>query len=96
MRGHQTREHQSYDWLIDLHLGQHNYGYMESDGRSQIKLHTDRRTQVHSAQSSLVVTHPSTKQARRYLTSVTEQALVTTADLPSYNAGMTAQTYFLI
>jgi len=26
------------------------------DGRSQIKVHTDERTQVHSAQSSLMVT----------------------------------------
>jgi len=33
------------------------------DGRSQIKVHTDERTQVHSAQSSLVVTHPSTNRA---------------------------------
>jgi len=69
---------------------------MGSDGRSQIKVHTDRRTQVHSAQSSLVVTHPTTNQARRYLTTVTEQALVATADLPSYDAGMTARTDFLI
>jgi len=29
------------------------------DGRSQIKVHTDERTQVHSARSSLLVTHPS-------------------------------------
>jgi len=45
---------------------------------------TDERTQVHSAQFSLVVTHPSTNRARRYLTSVTEsheQALFATADL---------------
>jgi len=40
--------------------------------RSQIKVHADERTQVHSAQSFLVVTHPSTNRARRYLTSVTE------------------------
>jgi len=31
------------------------------DGRSQIKVHTNERTQVHSARSSLTVTHPSTK-----------------------------------
>jgi len=51
------------------------------DGRSQIKVHTDERTQVHSAQSSLAVTHPSTNQARRYNFSdrITEQALVATA-----------------
>jgi len=42
------------------------------DGRSQIKVYTDERTQVHSAQSYLVVTRPSTNRARRYLTSVTE------------------------
>jgi hypothetical protein len=56
-------------YLIDLRPCQHNNSYM--DGRSQIKVHTDERTQVHSAQSSLAVTHPSTNQARRYLTSVT-------------------------
>jgi len=28
-------------------------------GRSQIKVHTDERTQAHSAQSSLAVTRPS-------------------------------------
>jgi len=37
------------------------------DGRSQIKVHTDERTQVYSAQ---VVTHPSTYRGRRALTSV--------------------------
>ena len=42
------------------------------DGRSQIKVHTNERTQVHSAQSFLVVTHPGTNRARRLLTSVTE------------------------
>jgi len=42
------------------------------DGRSQIKVHTDERTHIHSIQSSLVVTHPITNQASRYLTSVTE------------------------
>jgi len=40
--------------LIDLRPCQHDDGYM--DGRSQIKVHTDERTQVHSAQSSLAVT----------------------------------------
>jgi len=44
--------------LIDLRPCEHDDGYM--DDRSQIKVHTDERTQVHSAQSSLVVTHPST------------------------------------
>ena len=42
------------------------------DGRSQIKVHTDERTQVHRAQSSLAVTHPGTDWAQLYLTSVTE------------------------
>jgi len=42
------------------------------DCRSQyVYVHTDERTQqVHSAQSSLVVTHPSTNRCRRALTSV--------------------------
>jgi len=60
---------------------QHDNDYM--DGRSQNKVHTDERTQVHSTQSSLAVTHQSTNRARRYLSSVTdvtEQALVATAD----------------
>jgi hypothetical protein len=56
--------------LIDLRLCQHDNGYM--DGRSHIKVHTDERTQVHSAQSFLAVTHPGTNRARFSLTSVTE------------------------
>ena len=56
--------------MIDLCPCQHDNGYM--DGRSQIKVHTDERTQVHSAHSALAVTHPGTNRARRYLTSVTE------------------------
>jgi len=40
------------------------------DGRSQIKVHTDERTQIHSARYSLTVTHPSTNRGRRCLTSV--------------------------
>jgi len=66
-----TNVNRIVNWLIDLRpCQQHDDGYM--DGRSQIKVHTDERTQVHSAQSSLVVTHPSTNRGRRYLTSVTE------------------------
>jgi len=62
---------QGFRGLIDwLRPCQHDNGHM--DGRSQTKVHTNERTQVHSAQFSLVVTHPSTNQARRYLTSVTE------------------------
>jgi len=63
-------EQKHRNWLFDLRPCQHDNGYM--DGRSQIKVHTYERTQVHSAQSSLVVTHPSTNRARRYLTSATE------------------------
>ena len=58
--------------LIDLRPCQHDNGYM--DGRSQIKVHTDERTQVHSAQSSLVIAHPGTNRARCFLTSVTESS----------------------
>jgi len=68
------------DWSIDLRPCLHDNGYM--DGRSQIKVHTDERTQVHSAQSSLVVTHPSTNRAGRYLTSVTESPSSTPRTLP--------------
>ena len=59
-------------WFGLLHLRpcQRDNGYL--DGRSQIKVHTDERTQVRSAQSSLAVTHPGTNRARRSLTSVTE------------------------
>jgi len=56
-------------WFI-LRPCQHDNGYI--DGRSQIKVHTDERTQVHSTQPSLAVTHPGTNRARRYLTSVIE------------------------
>jgi hypothetical protein len=42
------------------------------DGRSQFKVHTDERTQVHSARHSLAVTHPSINRGRRALTSVNE------------------------
>jgi len=55
------------DWFIYVPRCQHDNGYM--DGQSQ-KVH--ERKQVHSTQSSLVVTHPSTYWARRYLSSVTE------------------------
>jgi len=58
------------DWLIDLRPCQHDNGYV--DGRSQIKVDIDERTQIHSVQSSLAVTHLSTNRTRRYLTSVTE------------------------
>jgi hypothetical protein len=35
-----------------------------SHGRSQFTVHTDERTQVHSAQPSLAVTNPSTNRDR--------------------------------
>jgi len=54
--------------LIHLRPCQHNDGYI--DGRSQIRVHTDERTQIHSAQSSLTVTHPSTNRGRRCITPV--------------------------
>jgi len=63
--------------LIDLRPCQHDNGNI--DGRSQIKVHTDERTQVHGAQSSLAVTHPITNRARRYFTFsdwVTEQSFI--------------------
>jgi len=47
---------------------QHDDGYI--NGRTQIKVHTDERTQVHSARSSLAVAHPSTNRGRCCLTSV--------------------------
>jgi len=47
---------------------QHDDGYI--DGRSQIKVHTDERTQVRSTWSSLTVTHSSTNRGRCCLTSV--------------------------
>jgi len=58
-----------YIWNF-IHNGpcQHVDGY--TDGRSQIKVHTDERTQVHSAWSSLTVTHPSTNRGRRCSNSV--------------------------
>jgi len=54
------------------------------DGWSQINVDNDEQTQVHSARSSLTVTHPSTSRGRRCLTSVngaTELALVATVSL---------------
>ena len=41
-------------------------------GRPQIKVHTDKWTQVYSAHCPLVVTHPSTNRDRRDLTTVNE------------------------
>jgi len=52
-------------WFI-LRQCQHDNGY--TDGRSEIYVHTDERTEVHSDQSSLV--DPSTNQGRHTLTSV--------------------------
>jgi len=66
------RDISHYDsvWFI---LRQHDDSLscpMTIDGRSQIKIYTDKRTQVHSARSSLTVTHKSTNRNRRCLTSV--------------------------
>jgi len=41
-----------------------------TDGRSHISVHADKQTQVHSAQSSLTVIHPSTNRGRQCLSSV--------------------------
>jgi len=57
--------------LIDLRPCQHDNGYM--DDRSQIKVHTDERTQIYGPQSSLAVTHPSTNRTCSYLTSGTRE-----------------------
>jgi len=46
-------------WFI-LRPCQHDNGYI--DGRSQIKVHTDERTQVHSAQPSLVEDRAAPRQ----------------------------------
>jgi len=40
---------------------------------TQIKVHTDEQTQVHSPQSSLTVNHPRTNHAWRHLTSISYQ-----------------------
>jgi len=40
------------------------------DDWSQIEVHTDEQTQVHSTRSFLVVTHQSTNRGRRVLTSM--------------------------
>jgi len=45
---------------------------------SQIQVHTDEWTQVHSARSSLVVTHQSTNQGLSFSERATELALVAT------------------
>jgi len=51
-------------------------------------MHTDERTQVHSARSSQVITHPYTNRDRRALTSVNVPlsyvALVTMDDINLY------------
>jgi len=47
----------------------HDKGYFIND-RSHIQVHTDERIQVHSARSSMAVTHPSTNRGRGALPSV--------------------------
>jgi len=61
------KESNELAWFI-LRSCQPDNGYI--DGRPQIQVHTDEQTQVHSARSLLVVTHPSTNRCRRALTSV--------------------------
>jgi len=53
------------------------------DGRSQIKVHTDERTQVHNARSSLTVTHPS-RLLLNFSERATELALVATVSSVTY------------
>jgi len=50
------------------------------DGRSQIEVHTDERTQVHSARSSLTVFHPRST-LHNLSERATELALVATVSL---------------
>jgi len=53
------------------------------DNMSESKVHTNERTHVHSAQSSLAITYPSTNRAQplfNFSDRVTEQALVATED----------------
>jgi len=57
--------------LIDLRSCQHDDGYYGRSITDSGPHGPDERTQVHSAQSSLVITHPSTNRAQRYLTSAT-------------------------
>jgi len=56
---------------------------MVIDGRSEVKVHADERTQVHSARSSLTVTHQSTNRDRdlNFSEHATELALVATVRL---------------
>jgi len=61
------RSRSGREYSIILRPCQHDDGYRRS---VTDKIHTDERTQVHSAQSSLTVTHPSTNRSRRDLTSV--------------------------
>jgi len=52
--------------LFYVHVGTITAIYIDS--RSQIEVHTDKRTPVHSAQSFLVVTRPSSNRGRHTLT----------------------------
>jgi hypothetical protein len=57
-------------WLLGFNVDA--ISKMIYDGRSQFKVHTDERTQVHSTRLFLAVTHPSINRGRRALTSVNE------------------------
>jgi len=53
------------DWLLVVStLTSFNLDYEYMDGRSQIKVCTDKRTPAHGAQCSLAVTHPGTNRGR--------------------------------
>ena len=60
------------DLVADRQVVNVRLAWRQLDGRSQIKVHTDKRTQAHSAQCSLGVTHPSTNRGRRASTTVNE------------------------
>ena len=68
--GIETKGNPCFRSLNEFNVHQHSIGYI--DDRSQFQVHTDERTNGHSAQSSLVVTHPSTNRGRRALTTVNE------------------------
>jgi len=61
-------KHKLYIWTMQkLKRFKTKYDDCYIDGRSHIKVHTDERTQVHSARSSLTVTQPSPNRGRRCL-----------------------------
>ena len=65
------RHNPSWRWY-SIHLPVKDERLSWPENRSQIKVHTDERTQVLGVRSSLMVTHPSTGRGRRALISVNE------------------------